>query len=289
MRLPDRCGAERLDLEVCKVLFQWTAQRTLDLSAHELEGHARRVVLQGFERGGPLGRQQVAPRRKDLAQLDEGGAQCGQEPGEALGCTQGVQPGVGRGWLVEELPAHRQARQQRPKAVTRGDVGHAAQALDIAQRDAHNQRRCWTWGHRREGPGLAFSHIRSGLVFRPPRQPHGLPAVRLAHAEFGTRAIGHQFPFEPVDDVVDLREPRLRQHVDGAASAASASAQNEDRRECVKLTQDRPAWSRLSASCLLNDVATQTRILAQRPGLMAQATEPGRARHASDARSLAQR
>ena len=62
MRLSDRCGAERLDLEVCEVLFQRAAQRALDLSAHELEGHARRVVLQRFERGGPLGRQQVAPR-----------------------------------------------------------------------------------------------------------------------------------------------------------------------------------------------------------------------------------
>ncbi len=152
VRLPDRCGAQRLGLEVREVLLERCAQRGLDLGARDVEGQARRIVLQRFERAGPLGRQQVPPRRQDLAELDEGGAQRGQEPGEALRCAQRLQFGVGRGRTVEELPAQGQARQQRAEAMARGDGGDAAQALDIAQCDADDRRRCWIGSHQREWP-----------------------------------------------------------------------------------------------------------------------------------------
>ena len=46
-------------------------------------------------------------------------------------------------------------------------------------------------------------------MFRPQGSPTTFhPAVRLALAEVGARTIGHQFAFEAVDDVAEVREHR---------------------------------------------------------------------------------
>jgi hypothetical protein len=71
VRLRDRRRRERRVLEVREEILDATAERLLDLRAHLFEREHGRTILERLERLDPLGREDVATHREDLAELDE--------------------------------------------------------------------------------------------------------------------------------------------------------------------------------------------------------------------------
>src|SRR5882762_11291939 len=75
MHLRDRCARHGLSFELLENLRDRFAERALDLGYRELTGKRRHAVLQLRELVGKVRGQEVAARRKHLAELDEDGAE----------------------------------------------------------------------------------------------------------------------------------------------------------------------------------------------------------------------
>ncbi len=83
MDLRDRSTRNRLLFEFGESAIQGFAERILDFGFRKFEGKRRHAVLKFCQLVGDIQRQQVAPRREHLAELDEDRSQCFQRLAQA--------------------------------------------------------------------------------------------------------------------------------------------------------------------------------------------------------------
>jgi hypothetical protein len=84
MNLRDRGGGERRHVEAAEQLSHRTPERFLDAGPRGLAGEGRHAILQLRELVRDVVREQVAPRRDHLAELDEYRPEILERPAQTL-------------------------------------------------------------------------------------------------------------------------------------------------------------------------------------------------------------
>ena len=176
VHLPDRPGRERLWLDVLEHVLPRDPQLLLH-HLHDLRlGQRRHVVLQARELVGDVGRDQVGPRREDLAELGEGRAELLERLAQAGGPVRALLAAVVKAVLGDDGGDPGGARRQVPA----GELGlrPAPRALLLRLARRCSRSRPYSARCARRGWGRCRAGTRGGRSSRGCRRRGRRPSPR---------------------------------------------------------------------------------------------------------------
>ncbi|MCY1359182.1 hypothetical protein D9M69_457390 [compost metagenome] len=173
--LRDRRAGDRLVLEGLEQRRNPAAQRALDDLHRHRRVERRHLVLQLGQLVGDVGRHQVAPRRQDLAELDEDRPQRRQRPPQALAARH-----------VELAPDGDDAHQEADLAVAEAGEHQLVQA--VVKDDEEDLAKAQEAGHSEvfSGPGRAV-RVAVGMGWMRARPGFSGAATAAGRARRGWR------------------------------------------------------------------------------------------------------